>query len=277
MINLSYEDIRKDYDNLNCICTKSERVELMKRYNAEYPKLASIKNAILNELKNRRDQKIEFTSSDITDFERLDGKIQDKLMNESVKFIEFYIFSIESKLKSKNIDPNVKLGRDWNYYISYAQKYLIDTYKIAVKILNEKTGALNKQEDIIKKIYNVLIENTVDFHNKFIDTIKIQATNSFDRLLNKGKVKENEKEDFINAKIRLAEEEFKNSLYNISVRLFEHGVDDKLSIEYIGNDMKYFELIIKSNNKILHCRAIIAAEYSEKVETHLRYIITEKR
>lgn len=71
------------------------------------------------------------------------------------------------------------------------------------------------------------------------------------------------------------ERKFHEDVKEISSRLDKRGVNgNTLVINTVLNDPKFIELVISDGNLKLHCRSIIAAEYSEKMIPHMRFIMT---
>lgn len=63
---------------------------------------------------------------------------------------------------------------------------------------------------------------------------------------------------------------------NLSSRLQKQGVDlSTLQVVSCGScDSMGLELLLKDSLGLISCRVIVAAEYSDCVTTHLRYICT---
>lgn len=83
--------------------------------------------------------------------------------------------------------------------------------------------------------------------------------------------------DYQDACIKEAEDQFNYNVNAIANRVSEKGLNiEQISCKNIFNDPKFIEMTITDGNKNLYCRSILAAEYSDKMIPHFRFIITEK-
>ena len=71
---------------------------------------------------------------------------------------------------------------------------------------------------------------------------------------------------------------FNRNIATLASRIMTQDFDfDKLEVTSISDDPKYFELQITDGKNNLYARSIYAAEFSEKMVPHFRFIITNKR
>lgn len=206
--------------------------------------------------------------------------------------------------------------RDWNFIMSGADKYLIEKYIAVEKYLESKSEQFNMQNQKIEEIFNILVDSTQDFYTFYINTAIQQAQriynnakssiaivkNEFEKaendfienanqepeffakynnirkkLFKLNSILESTEEEYIEKFKKDAEDDYYSGMKIVAGKLEKSGVNpETMKVVFSNTDMKYFELVINDNNKSYHARSIIAAEYSEKVQTHLRFIVTEK-
>lgn len=86
------------------------------------------------------------------------------------------------------------------------------------------------------------------------------------------------KEEYISRCEKDAESTFKHNINVLANKITDKGLNSAtIKVERIDEDPKYFELFITDGTKSLYARSILAAEYSDKVATHFRFIITDRR
>lgn len=74
------------------------------------------------------------------------------------------------------------------------------------------------------------------------------------------------------------EEIFANNIAAISDRLIKNNLNvANLSISNVKNDPKFFEMMLSDGEKKLYLRSVFAAQFSEKMIPHFRFIITERK
>ena len=253
------------------------------------------------------------------------------LDEESLDFINFMRAYYEEKLKSKKSKfgslfdlKNSAKGRDWNYAMSAADKYLIDTYNNLTQYIEEhdqtKLSSKQDQQTIINSIKQKLIENTKEFHEEYIKRVEIFANKYWDKLpsnleSSKKKYEEAKKlykdeQDYDKSKIlkrkmeeasRIynsylivskkylskneyidkckedAEAKFDSNITSIAERLKKQDfVITDIKVSGIHNDPKFYAMYITDGVKKVYCRSIWAAEFSDKMIPHFRFIITTK-
>ena len=99
-----------------------------------------------------------------------------------------------------------------------------------------------------------------------------KSINELKMILNKTKV------DFIQENREDAEQTFNHNIANLAEKLYEKEFEfSKIKVNSISNDPKLFELEVTDGNITLYARSIWAAEMSDKMIPHFRFIITNKR
>ena len=86
------------------------------------------------------------------------------------------------------------------------------------------------------------------------------------------------KEEYISRCEKDAEEAFNRNITVLATKINDKGIDvSKMTVEHVDDDPKFFEMFITDGTTNLYARSIWAAEYSEKVTAHFRFIVTDKR
>lgn len=63
----------------------------------------------------------------------------------------------------------------------------------------------------------------------------------------------------------------------LSYKLDKKGFPSELTFSQIQSDPKLFDVIIAGNGKKVHARSILAAENSEYMVPHFRFIVTDAK
>lgn len=99
-----------------------------------------------------------------------------------------------------------------------------------------------------------------------------ESINKLKMILNKTKI------DFIQENREDAENTFNRNIANLAEKLYEKEFEfSKIKVNSISKDPKLFELEVTDGNITLYARSIWAAEWSDKMIPHFRFIITNKR
>lgn len=86
------------------------------------------------------------------------------------------------------------------------------------------------------------------------------------------------KQSFIDACHNDAEKTFRSNIDALTHRVYDKGFDvDNIKVSNVNTDPKIFQLIIDDGKKKLYCRSILAAEFSDKMIPHFRFIMTERK
>lgn len=84
------------------------------------------------------------------------------------------------------------------------------------------------------------------------------------------------KESFIAAYLKDAELTFRGNVNALAMRVYEKDfVVEKIKVSNVKNDPKIFKLFIEDGIKKLYCRSILAAQFSDKIVPHFRFIMTD--
>lgn len=297
-----------DLDILNNFPTLSQKKELALKYNCNSNKIEDIKKCILIELQKIRKNKKDFSEEDIHNYILMDPpckikKLNEFLKNESLEFIDYlkeYYFNI---LKvNKIMDNNNNIIKN---YLCPNDKYRIENYKNICEYLKQFDLTEIKNKKDINELFNKLIYKTIPFKETALKRIKKNSKifyNNIPNLIIKTKsslykTENNKRKNLLISKIKLyesikkyytedsyiqenidkAEKEFNNNVRMLSNKIFNKGLNiSKIDVITLDNDPKIFKILISDGIQTIYCRSVLAAEYSEKMITHYRFIITER-
>ena len=196
------------------------------------------------------------------------------------------IDKIETKKAKEEVIEGIRLQlvsqttEFYEQYLNDAEAWATKTYDAAPERLEyfiEKRRNLEVKRD---EVVNWLkAENgwryMYDPEYKEIDGSINRLSNSINELkmiLNKTKI------DFIQENREDAENTFNRNIANLAEKLYEKEFEfSKIKVNSISKDPKLFELEVTDGNITLYARSIWAAEYSDKMIPHFRFIITNKR
>lgn len=328
----TFDELVFDYKHVEDIALRA-RKELGQKYGLDTGKTGVIQNAILIKMREERHTRKEFTDEDVMWFNRLDGSLKKNIDHEPVEFVEFLKNVYWKKLEERKLIEKIPMakGRDWNYFMSAATREMINNYVYICEWLKNKdpktVKAKEEKDNIISAITTILLDQTTDFHNDFIDraekwarlthkkmtetynklkvkydelTKQMRALgssfsanspelkeyeklyderNKFTKQMNKAKlISQKSVEDFVKESIKDAEDAFNKNITALAHKIAEKNLDvQTMKVDRIADDPKYFEMLISDGKIRLYARSIWAAEWSEKVTPHFRFIITDRK
>lgn len=86
------------------------------------------------------------------------------------------------------------------------------------------------------------------------------------------------KSSFVKTCLEDAEKTFKSNVDALAHRVYEKKFDvDKIKVSNVKDDPKIFQLLIEDGTKKLYCRSILAAQFSDKMVPHFRFIMTDRK
>ena len=335
---MSIEEMVEDYNIISDSPDTATKKNIASKYGLVSKKSGDIQKAILIAMRNERNERRKYSDDDITWFKRLSDMpsryktLCTWLDNESLEFVNFMRYYYEEKLKSKKSKfgslfdlKNSTKGRDWNYTMTYTDKYLIDTYNNLMQYIEEhdptKISSKQEQQTIINRIKQKLLENTKEFHDEYIKKVENFANKYWDELpskiesskkayekakqlyeeekyYNKSKVirtimeeasrtyntylivskKYSSKKEYVDKCKEDAEAKFDANITSISERLKKQDfIISDIKITDIHNDPKFYAMCVTDGIKKVYCRSVWAAEFSDKMIPHFRFIITSKK
>ena len=352
-LGLSFEEIISDYGSVSKYDSENEWKKAMSsKYNASSKRQADIEDAMNTQLRferfNRANTGKEFNDDDIryfykfNDFPERYDKVKTLLSNEPMKFVEFLKDFLYKKLEEKKLVKKIGLQnmRDWNYSMTYSDKYLINRYCNVEQFLKDNDSkeieSKKEKENLINGIIAKLVEQTVEFKEDFLKRAEEYAKDIYKNapsaakkakercdVLEK-KIEEFEKKwreehtsydrwhpsgwdykdmkterdaqhkiystktallakyktekEFVDATLKEAEERFNENISVLANKINDKGINiGQLTVKHINDDPKYFTLFVTDGDKNLYARSIYAAQYSDKMIPHIRFIITERK
>ena len=86
------------------------------------------------------------------------------------------------------------------------------------------------------------------------------------------------KSSFVETCLNDAEKTFKSNVNALAYKVYDKKFDvEKIKVSNVKNDPKIFQLLIEDGTKKLYCRSILAAQFSDKMVPHFRFIMTDKK
>ena len=138
---------------------------------------------------------------------------------------------------------------------------------------------------IIEKCDNEIAELEKTFDSKSF--YSYYKTKEYKRIEELRKIKSKEKmilvkyptyKEYEEACVNEAIHQFENNISAISDRVKEKGLNiENVTCQDVFDDPKFIEMRITDGERSLWCRSILAAEYSDKMIPHFRFIITERK
>lgn len=340
-LNLSNEELNVDLERFDTLPLKEKKI-LAEKYGVS-PKKKDFERAIQIQKRFNRFRKTEFTIDDLRDWSLLsDNPTQEKKFveyadQEPRAFLEFLLKKTYENLEKKNLVNKIPYAsmKNWNYAMTWSDKYAIGRYLAVKKYLEEHTAEALEAKDLkernFKIIHEKLVDQTKGYKAEFVRRAKASAGITYDRapeirdrnkVIYNSKNKEldevrkelrekgvftyyandryksieaerdraysnyskarailrNTREEYIKISEDNAIRYFDEAMVELGSRIQEKGVNAAtLNVHDIWDDPKYFSLYIDDGIQKFYARSIWAAEYSEKVAAHLRFIITTRK
>lgn len=314
IINEAFSEAQlvKDYEDVDGMNLK-EKKELAAKYECD-AKLKDIRKAIAIAMKDVRKKKSSFDKNDLMWFWRMEPSertIKDTLKEEPMEFIKF--FADEHKKTGEKYGASMTGKRGWRLYdaavavmndINTPQKDK-DLAKRLRDLLEEKMADfkvefMKRVEEAAKKKWKNLpneIEKAKEAWkaeeervSKYLKDNNIKGYHAWsykkteERLERKYRNlkylldKFSNETEFVEDVKKHAEKQYEGNLDALAERINEKKLDlDKLEISNIKDDPKYFSMMVTDGNRKLYCRSILAAQWSEKMVPHFRFIMTDRK
>lgn len=201
----------------------------------------------------------------------LDSRDIDKIETKKAK--EEVIESIRLQLVSQTTEF-------YEQYLNDAEAWATKTYDAAPERLEyfiEKRRNLEvKRDEVVNRLkaengWRYMYDPEYKKIDGSINRLS-ESINELKMILNKTKVV------FIQENREDAENTFNRNIANLAEKLYEKEFEfSKIKVNSISKDPKLFELEVSDGNITLYARSIWAAEYSDKMIPHFRFIITNRR
>lgn len=193
---------------------------------------------------------------------------------------------IETKKAKEEVIEGIRLQlvaqtKDfYEQYLNDAEAWAIKTYDAApgrLEYFGEKRRNLEiKLDEVVGRLkkedgWRYMYSPEYREIDKSISRIS-RSINELKMILNKTKV------DFIKENREDAENTFNRNIANLAEKLYAKEFEfSRITVNSISNDPKLFELEVTDGNITLYARSIWAAEWSDKMIPHFRFIITNRR
>ena len=301
ILDMLHNTLRDDLNALKTIVTKADKLKLAEKYGVVSCKTAEIKNAIYHELKDFRCVKTSlYNQRDFNDFYEhaclsTYKKCEETFEGEKYEFVLFVEKILQHSIEtSKNI-----------YYVQSAKR----EHKNVERYIKEHGSAYKIIEAKTKAIYHIIDDLMVAYKTNVFAITEKRSSKHYDMATEKmpklkividekraAHINPNEyykifleythykyfvlkysKDEYIAREIKNTEKKLNDKIMSLSKRLVEGDFNlnlDNLKISNVSSDPKFFDMIIADDIIKLHARSIFAAEYSEKVTPHFRFIIT---
>lgn len=249
---------------------KAQKLEICREFDLkETAKTQEIINQILELLREERVSKECFTDEDAQFFFRLCrytsyNKMKTYLELESRKFVNFLIEWYENRYKVS------KLRNKWP--ISLADGDKIKTMESMERFIRETSTEWAIREKRIADCANILRTQLQGFKRKFLKAGESLAVLHW----NGEKNHLWSLDEFVKRELDNRERYYNFAILSLAERLVRNGVDENnLTVNFIKEDMKLFEMSIYDGKNSWHARSIIAAEWSAYMNCHIRFIVTK--
>lgn len=250
---------------------KAEKMQICEELGIKFTnKTQEIINQVLILLRDERSTKTEWTAEDAMNFRRLCSytsynKMKEYLDLENRNFVKFFVNWFDNEYQITN-----KILKRFSH--TYAEKDKIKTLDNLNKYLTETSTDWTIMQKRIENCKNTLIAQLGPFKRKFLAAGEKVATLRF----NGEKNHLWSLDELIKQETENRERYYDFAMISLAERLVRNGVnEEKITVNFIQEDYKLFEMKISDGENYWHARSIIAAEYSEYMSCHLRFIVTK--
>lgn len=195
------------------------------------------------------------------------------------KILEFIANNTPKTRTTKDEIFDMLVNKFTNLLEDYKKEYLQRVEDFAKKRYSE---ILPKELDTLKEKYKESINrlNKIDWRterSKFFEEQKVKDSlnrkiEQITKIFNKYTEK-----TYAELCVNEASEEFENNIKVLSHKIQEEELEvDKLDVKSIHDDPKVFNMKISDGNKNLFCRSVLAAQFSNYMRPHYRFIITNR-
>lgn len=294
------QELRRDYEE-----AAYDRKNLGVKYGVP-AKSKDIQEKINSILKEIRSIQTEFDKDDMIDWFRLDPKVtklSKYLDGEPITFVKMLQTDYEYRAKRGGNSIAGKYARNMYEKIT---AWLNESTKT-----DEQKAAEAELENNIEKLILKLSSELADFKVRYLEKVHEAAGKRYKRIptdikalknqrlaiearyegARKEKNKVDNKIGRLNGILRMypTVEEFQKFTVEEATKQFEYNVRglanrlidkkfiiEKIIVSNVKNDIKFFEMTITDGEKKLYCRSVLAAQFSEKMIQHFRFIMTKR-
>ena len=221
------------------------------RYDFSYSQKSLMKKYINTEryLKESKPEEVAKKKSDVEIVEEMFHTLKENMVSfhdEYMKSVENHATTIYNKLTSKEYQNtiNTEVERLWNELENIRMGRSYNEY------VKESKSVRAKYDEYVKQ------------RSRYRAFCKLYA--SLEQYITKCRV---DAEATYNSNVMSIADRLKNKEFNVK----------ELTVSSVGSDPKFFSMMIADNEKKVYCRSILAAEYSDKMVPHFRFIITDRK
>lgn len=295
------QELRRDYEE-----AAYDRKNLGVKYGVP-AKSKDIQEKINSILKEIRSTQTEFDKDDMRDWFRLDPKVtklSQYLDGEPIAFVKMLQADYESRAKRGGNSIAGKYARNMYEKITV---WLNEATKT-----DDKKAAEAELENNIEKLVSKLSSELADFKVRYLEKVHEAAGKRYKRIPIDIKALKNQRlaiearynaarkeknkvdnkigrlkgilrmypsvEEFQKFTVEEATKQFECNVRGLANRLIDKKfIIEKIIVSNVKNDPKFFEMTITDGEKKLYCRSVLAAQFSEKMIPHFRFIMTERK
>ena len=186
------------------------------------------------------------------------------------------------KIITTILDVLVEQMKDYREnYIVRVTDFFTKKYKLFPSVLEDTVRQIANVETELLKRKNELKGES--FSVRYHDVTARNLTKTIDKLRDKKErirsiIRTYSEAEYVDKEVTNAINQFDADVRELANRIKDKGFNiDTMTISRIHEDPKLFEMHITDGTKHMYARSIIAAEFSEKVRAHYRFIITDRK
>ena len=186
------------------------------------------------------------------------------------------------KIITTILDVLVEQMKDYREnYIVRVTEFFTKKYKSFPSVLEDTVRQIANVETELQKRKNELKGES--FSVRYHDVTARNLTKTIDKLRDKKErihsiLRTYSESEYVDKEVTNAINQFDADVRELANRIKDKGFNiDTMVISRIHEDPKLFEMHITDGTKHMYARSIIAAEFSEKVRAHYRFIITDRK
>ena len=186
------------------------------------------------------------------------------------------------KIITTILDVLVEQMKDYREnYIVRVTDFFTKKYKLFPSVLEDTVRQIANVETELLKRKNELKGES--FSVRYHDVTARNLTKTIDKLRDKKEIIRSilhtySEAEYVDKEVTNAINQFDADVRELANRIKDKGFNiDTMTISRIHEDPKLFEMHIADGTKHMYARSIIAAEFSEKVRAHYRFIITDRK
>ena len=208
---------------------------------------------------------------------------------KNYNFLDKYLYSLTDQSKSEEQIFNEleeKMQKEMSGFKKAYLKNVEDDAKLYYNTIDKRIERLEKMlQELDDKLENIRKECTKNgSYWSYLDNYEYNENNktltTFKTMYNRAKFVKNHytEEEYVEENIEKATDIFNSNVKSLTGRIIQKGLDvEKIELNGIGHDPKFFKMFITDGKQNLFARSVYAAEGSEKMVAHFRFIITSRK